>query len=142
MLKYLRFGRSTVLAALGEIALIVIGILLALQIDQWNSDRLDRQKEIEYLSFIRDGIQEDVEELERLMAFNSQKGETLGQMIELLATGVQGAELNTKLNPLMGFITSYDYFYPNRIAFDNLRSTHSLALISDNALQRSLTEYL
>ena len=132
MLKYLRFGRSNVVAALGEIALIVIGILLALQIDQWNSDRLDRQREIEYLSFIRDGLQEDVQSLERLIAFNRQKNERLGQMLKLLASGVQGAELNSQLTPLMAVLTTYDYFDANSIAFDNLKSTHSLALISNS----------
>ncbi|MEM7504067.1 MAG: DUF6090 family protein [Pseudomonadota bacterium] len=128
-------------AALGEIALIVIGILLALQIDQWNSDRLDRRKEIEYLSFIRDGLQEDVQALERLIVFNSLKSEKLGQMLKLLESGVQGAELNSQLNLLMATLTTYDYFDANRIAFDNLKSTHSLALISNTELQRALTEY-
>lgn len=121
--------------------MIVIGILLALQIDQWNSNRLDRQKEIEYLSFLRDGLQEDVDALNRLIAFNELKDEKLGQMMALLATGVQGAELNAQLNPLMATLTSYDFFDANRIAFDNLKSTDSLALISNSELQRALTEY-
>lgn len=141
MLKRLKFGRGKVSAALGEIALIVIGILLALQIDQWNNDRLDRQREVEYLSFIRDGLQEDVQALERLIAFNTTKGETLGQVLQLLAAGVEGVDLNSKLIPLMGILTSYDYFSANRIAFDNLKATHSLSLIRNSELQRALTEY-
>lgn len=40
--KYLRY-------AIGEILLVVIGILIALQINNWNSNRLDRLKEQEYL---------------------------------------------------------------------------------------------
>ena len=141
MLKRLKFGRGKVSAALGEIALIVIGILLALQIDQWNNDRLDRQREVEYLSFIRDGLREDVQALEQLTGFNELKGETLVQMLQLLASGVEGADLNSKLVPLMGILTSYDYFSANRIAFDNLKATHSLALIHNSELQRALTEY-
>ncbi|MEM1404809.1 MAG: DUF6090 family protein [Pseudomonadota bacterium] len=141
MLTSLKFGRSGMLAALGEIALIVIGILLALQIDQWNADRLDRQKEIEYLSFIGDGLSEDVRALEQLIAFNQMKGDTLGSMLRLLESGLQGAQLNSQLNPLMGTLTRYDYFTPNRVAFENLKSTDSLSLISDNDLQRRLTEY-
>ena len=141
MMKLLRFSRSNLLGALGEIALIVIGILLALQIDQWNGDRLDRQKEIEYLSFISDGLQEDVQALERLIAFNSQKSEKLGQLLTLLSSNMRGADLNSQINPLMAVLTTYDYFHANSVAFDNLKSTHSLALISDSALQRALTEY-
>lgn len=40
--KYLRY-------AIGEILLVVIGILIALQINNWNSNRIDRHKEHEYL---------------------------------------------------------------------------------------------
>lgn len=141
MLRYLKFGRSSVLAALGEIALIVVGILLALQIDQWNANRLDRQKEKEYLLFISDGLSEDVRRLEALIAFGQKKGEMLETMLRVLESRVQGAELNSQLNPLMGTLTRYDYFEPNRVAFDNLQSTDSLAIISNSDLQRELTEY-
>ena len=141
MLNFLKFGRTGFLAALGEIALIVIGILLALQIDQWNADRVDRRKEAEYLSFIGDGLEEDIESLERLIAFNTMKNEKLGELMLLLESGVQGSSLNEQLTPLMGTLTTYDFFDANRVAFDNLKSTDSLALISDGELQRALTEH-
>ena len=35
--------------AIGEFLLIVAGILVALQIQNWNEGRLDRLKEVEYL---------------------------------------------------------------------------------------------
>lgn len=41
--RYIRYS-------LGEIILVVIGILLALQINAWNQDRLDRRKERHHLS--------------------------------------------------------------------------------------------
>ncbi|WP_297100671.1 DUF6090 family protein [uncultured Draconibacterium sp.] len=40
--KYMRY-------AIGEIVLVVIGILIALQINNWNSNRIDQLKELEYL---------------------------------------------------------------------------------------------
>ena len=42
-LKYFRY-------AIGEILLVVIGILIALQINNWNNDRVNRQLERQYLS--------------------------------------------------------------------------------------------
>ncbi len=141
MLGLLSFSRSKLLTALGEIALIVIGILLALQIDQWNADRIDRHKEIEYLSFIADGLTEDVKALNRLIAFNTMKAETLDQLLRLLGEELHGAELTRQVTPLMAVLTTYDYFYSNRIAFENLKSTDSLSLISNVSLQRALTEY-
>ena len=80
MLSFLRFGRAGLFAALGEIALIVIGILLALQIDQWSAERVDRQKELEYLQFIDDGLRGDIEQLERLIEVNDTKQKKLALM--------------------------------------------------------------
>ncbi|MEM8928179.1 MAG: DUF6090 family protein, partial [Bacteroidota bacterium] len=40
--------------ALGEIVLVVIGILIALKINNWNTIEISRQKELSYLQEIRD----------------------------------------------------------------------------------------
>ncbi len=44
LLKETRF-RKYLLHAAGEVFLIIIGILVALQINNWNSERLERKKE-------------------------------------------------------------------------------------------------
>jgi len=40
--KYLKY-------AIGEIVLVMIGILLALQVNNWNNNRLDEKQEVEIL---------------------------------------------------------------------------------------------
>lgn len=47
------------LYALGEIILVVAGILIALQINNWNEIRKERQSEKNILAGIRDNIQQD-----------------------------------------------------------------------------------
>ena len=47
------------LYAIGEILLVVIGILIALQVDNWNQDRLERQEEFKYLERIRVDLVQD-----------------------------------------------------------------------------------
>ncbi|NNM19114.1 MAG: hypothetical protein HKP24_11175, partial [Croceitalea sp.] len=47
--KYLKY-------AIGEIILVVIGILIALQINAWNTARLDNIKEREYLTNLLEDI--------------------------------------------------------------------------------------
>lgn len=49
--------------ALGEILLVMIGILLALQVNNWNNLRLDRQAEKGYLSRILNDLQADLDQL-------------------------------------------------------------------------------
>jgi len=56
--------RKYIFYALGEIALVVIGILIALQINNWNNDRLDRNKERLLLKEINNEFKINKEELE------------------------------------------------------------------------------
>ena len=51
-IKYLRY-------AIGEIVLVVIGILIALQINNWNEQRKDRKIEISYLERLLSEVKKD-----------------------------------------------------------------------------------
>jgi len=51
-LKYMRY-------AIGEILLVVIGILIALQVNNWNEYRQERKSELNFLSRIREDLMVD-----------------------------------------------------------------------------------
>jgi hypothetical protein len=53
--------------AIGEILLVVIGILIALQIDNWNEWRKERVKEQEVLSELKENLQRNIEDLNDTM---------------------------------------------------------------------------
>ena len=59
MRKYLYY-------ALGEILLVMIGILLALQVNNWNQNRLNSKVEVEVLLSIKENLMEDAENLGEL----------------------------------------------------------------------------
>ena len=56
-----------ILYAIGEIALVVIGILIALQINTWNENAKQQQKEIEFLKGISADLQKDSTALEQII---------------------------------------------------------------------------
>ena len=68
--RYLRNQdfRRYALYAVGEIVLIVVGILLALQIDNWNSGKLQRESLNKYLNTISGNIANDLDRLKELRA--------------------------------------------------------------------------
>ncbi|MFX0557506.1 DUF6090 family protein [Maribacter sp. CXY002] len=59
--KYLKY-------AIGEIVLVVIGILIALQINNWNEERKDRRKEQVVLKKLKDDYLANLSQLEEKMA--------------------------------------------------------------------------
>ncbi len=56
--------------AVGEIVLVMIGILLALQINNWNNDRIERKLESNILNEILVNLEKDVINLNSKIGFN------------------------------------------------------------------------
>lgn len=46
--------------AIGEIVLVVIGILIALQVNNWNQSRLEKEKQLIYLENLKDDISNNI----------------------------------------------------------------------------------
>jgi len=55
--------RKYLLYAVGEILLVMIGILLALQVNNWNEGRKERLVETELLLELREGLKHDLEDI-------------------------------------------------------------------------------
>ena len=78
MIRFFRTLRQRLLAenrvsryllyAIGEIVLVVIGILLALQINTWNQERENRAEERKYLIRLEQDLKRDLELLESVRA--------------------------------------------------------------------------
>lgn len=77
MIKFFRKIRQRLLAdskfskymlyAFGEIILVVIGILIALQINNWNESRKNAHKENQYLESFKNDLLANIKELERVI---------------------------------------------------------------------------
>ena len=57
--------------ALGEIVLVVVGILVALQINNWNNVRINKQNEIKVYQNIKHQIVDDLKEIKNVKNLNS-----------------------------------------------------------------------
>jgi hypothetical protein len=57
--------------AVGEISLVVIGILIALQINNWNNQRLEKEEEKKTYRNIKRQVEDDGKELTDVKAFNN-----------------------------------------------------------------------
>lgn len=59
--------KSYLLYAVGEILLVVVGILIAFQIDNWNEDRVKRTQEFKILSQIQSDLIENNSEIQEII---------------------------------------------------------------------------
>jgi hypothetical protein len=64
------------LYALGELSIIIIGILVALQLDAWNEQRKRRATEIEILNEIKTGFHYDLGDIKGNINYHNQSSES------------------------------------------------------------------
>ena len=58
--------------AIGEIVLVVLGILIALQINNWNQNQKTKDVERQYLQSLQEEFNDNLESLEEVMKINEQ----------------------------------------------------------------------
>ena len=57
--------------ALGEIVLVVLGILIALQINNWNNQRLEAQRAITLYENLKAQVEDDLRNIEGMIEYNA-----------------------------------------------------------------------
>jgi hypothetical protein len=76
-------ARKYLLYALGEIALVVIGILIALQINNWNEESKKQESIKVYLMNLIEDLENDIEELEQAQSYNNFRYHSLQNLLTL-----------------------------------------------------------
>ena len=135
--------RKYLLYALGEIALVVIGILIALQVNNWNEQRKE-QKELDgYLSTISKNINRDLEQLETLVEYRrkSKAGSTV--YMEFLDEELIPADvINEYYAEYWNHLAIFEmYFTPDRSGFEALKTSGFLGRLQGSELETELYKY-
>jgi hypothetical protein len=128
-LKYARY-------ALGEILLVVVGILIALQINNWNEDRKSHEFEDEILSLIDQNLINDSISLSSQL-IQAKRAMTL---TDRLLDEVSQKKYGDSLNYWMGKIIVFERFKSQSSAFEVLKSK-GIESISSKELQMGLISY-
>ena len=125
--------------AVGEIVLIVVGILIAIQISNWNEGRLDRLKEVEYLQNLL------VEMKEAKAEFNYDNklyAEGLAALKSLLPEFEDRTATDAEIIKWIQFsISTAIIFSPPSAVVEDLISSGNLRLISSDELRYALNAY-
>tara|TARA_R110000787_G_scaffold86285_3_gene184007 strand:+ start:23650 stop:24432 length:783 start_codon:yes stop_codon:yes gene_type:complete len=126
--------------AIGEIVLVVIGILIALQINTWNQDRINASKEQKYLVGLKNDLEKQVSAFNQRVQFCDiiiDIGESLLEDFGSTGRLLKIDSINSKLSKMM-----YSISYPNiETTFNELNSTGQLNLIKEKSLRSKIIKY-
>lgn len=125
--------------AIGEIILVVIGILIALQINTWNEDRKARIQEIEILKSLRTDLQADIENLEFQIMFKEEMIAEYRNCLDILSEQKKGSIEELKRDLIS--ILQVGGVELNKTTFNNLETTGEIRLIRNKALADSIVAY-
>lgn len=128
--KYLKY-------AIGEIVLVVIGILIALQVSNWNQDRKDRISERKILNNIHRDFLQNKASFDKVKDINYKNLATLDSIVEMLQEGEITIEKYNRYNKLITGTT----YNPYSSTVDAVINSNSLELIQDDELQKYLVSW-
>ncbi|MCW5518175.1 DUF6090 family protein [Muriicola sp. Z0-33] len=124
--------------AIGEIILVVIGILIALQINNWNQDKIETRKEIFHLENILNNLEND---LNNQITPCIQKTEKQIEAFSLLKSGFYENDniSNDSIRQLFFQNLGQWDLVLNTVAFDNLQSI-SMDILSNDSIKSKLLD--
>jgi len=137
MLTENKFGKY-LLYAIGEILLVVIGILIALQINNQNDLKKARVKEVHYLNNIKTDLKINIQELDDYIKTRTQGIKAANIIIE----HIEGKPIDDleEFNALGVPIYNWQKFHQNNNTFQELVSSGNLALISNDSIKNTLLD--
>ncbi|MEN2281010.1 DUF6090 family protein [Algoriphagus sp. SE2] len=126
------------LYAVGEVVLVVIGILIALQINNWNEERKDRIELENYLIKIADNIDQDIKTLNRLQV----RRDTVFIQAKRSAKLLMEQDFTDFETMIGGIRCFYEfYFSANKSGYEALKNSQFLGRIKNPLIDSLLTSY-
>ncbi len=127
--------------AIGEIILVVIGILIALSINNYNEDRILRKKEQTYLKSLQAEFLVSQKKLETLMEVNRNSYEAAKKILSVVDKN-PSSDLEETLSQLGYNSFAFEIaYYPNNAVLTEMISSGSLRDISNDDLRIHLASW-
>lgn len=123
-----------------ELVLIVAGILIALAIDGWVSDRKDREQEVTYLELLARDVAELIQQAEQQFVFEQDKANVAARVLELL-DGPNPAAHQDELGMLLSALHSRRTVSLVSATYDQMVSSGHLQLIRNQELRDKVVRH-
>ncbi|MFN1835249.1 hypothetical protein AB2B38_008305 [Balneola sp. MJW-20] len=138
--KLIESGSVTryLLYAMGEIALVMIGILLALQVNNWNEERRLLISAEDHLQLLESNLQDDYQKLISLKNEVETSLESSENLMERYKQNME-ADIDSMMFELTQLIFEFN-FSPDKSAMDILVNSGELGVLPD-AIREQISQY-
>jgi len=132
--------RSYLLYALGEILLVIVGIVIALQVNNWNEERLEQRQVRRYAHALINDLERDIEMVAPIMRMIDLSLKNIREM-DAYTRGKSLQQLdNLDLYQLTSFI-GYRAYEWHRGAIDQMKNAGTLQQMRNFDLASKITAY-
>ncbi|WP_282134330.1 DUF6090 family protein [Seonamhaeicola maritimus] len=148
MIKFFRNIRKKLLAegntgkylkyAIGEIVLVVIGILIALQINNWNNNRIEAKEEKHLLINLKSEIIGNHERLQEMIKFHEHINRHMVEFSEYFGPDQQPIEVESFENYISA-LSWTPYYSPQKGVFNSSLSSGKIGIIKNDNLSFKLS---
>ena len=128
--------RKYVLYAIGEILLVMIGILLAFQVDKWNDQRLNRIEELKYYTNLKGDLEQQRYSIRGQIDYN---GRHLAMFRNALKVSTQGnqSQIDTLIATVPALFEYSDFDQSGNI-YETLVNSGDIKLLENNDIIKGI----
>ncbi len=126
------------LYALGEIILVVIGILIALTINNSNEDRKSRKQEIKYLKNVQTDITIEFKNNDSIMKYRAATAQAAARMLDFKTLETAGDIISLEMT--INQVFQRLIFIPTNNTYKELVSSGNLNYITNDSIKNQLLE--
>lgn len=128
--------------AVGELVIVTLGVLVALGIQQWNVDRLEREEEKDVLTHLLVDLEADSIVLDFLESTTADKRTSLARLSAVFESGDPPENSSQFLQDVVvGASLGWNLPTSQSATFDEILSSGKLALVRDSSTRSSISNY-
>jgi len=120
-LQYMRY-------AIGEIVLVVVGILIALQINTWNNELIEKRKEQSVLIGLHETFSINLDNLNDIMAISIAAFDSSKKLLSLMGPSASDYT-STEVDSLISHMINYSTYDPSSGTIDDIINSGKLNII-------------
>jgi hypothetical protein len=126
--------------AVGELVLVVVGILIALQINNWNEERIEQREIADYAHALIKDLERDLAMIEVIKT----EIDVLINKIDTLAAYIQHRSIEEYRNIDLYYLMRAPFYRPyawNRTALEQIKSSGALRQMKNQELAEKISAY-